>query len=764
MLLFSYDSRKTSTIFSVIVFAMCFASAQSRTIDLVSNHKTNYKIILSKTASRWDTLAARTLQSSLQQISGALIPIADGTSPQSKHEIIFGEATHSARLKSFSRLKEDGFTITTIGETIYFYGNRKGALYAVATFLERYLRCRFYSRSVNVFPQQNSIVLPSIDIDEHPAFRYRSISSFETADDAYCQWHKLADSNDRRTWGLFVHTFHILLPPEKYFKGHPEYFALRDSLRVPEQPCLSNPEVFKIVVEELRKRMKENPAAAIWSVSQNDNGSYCQCEACRRIDEEEGSHSGSLLAFVNKVAREFPGKIISTLAYQYSRRPPMRIKPEKNVNIMLCSIEALRTHPLEADTSSDSFAHDLIGWSKLTNNLFIWDYVVQFTNLVSPFPNFHVLQPNIRLFSKYGAAMVFEQGAGNRAGAEFSELRSYLLAKLLWDPSLNVDSLMHDFLSGYYGNAGKYIRSYIDMMTSELIRSSAQLWIYDSPVNAMNNYLAPDLMKEYNAMFDSAEAAVAGQPEFFERVKTARLPLSYATLEQAKVIGEGESGTYIKEDDGGFRVNPKIRKLLNEFLSECKHIGNVQINEKQLSAETYGERYTLMLSKTMHNPLGLFKPVRFLTQPSWKYPANGEKTLTDGKRGDEDHHFNWLGFEGEDMDVVVDLQQLDTVRNVSADFLQNSFSWIFLPEEVEVSVSIDGKNFRIVSTVKNTIGVTREETSSPSYAFIKNFSCNFVPLTARYVRVRAANRKICPRWHPGYPGKAWIFTDEIVVE
>ncbi|HEX3072089.1 MAG TPA: DUF4838 domain-containing protein, partial [Ignavibacteriales bacterium] len=576
--------------------------------------------------------------------------------------------------------------------------------------------------------------------------------------DEYCRWHKLTDSEDRKTWGLFVHTFQTLLPPEKYFKEHPEYFALRNGLRNPEEPCLSAPDVLRIMADELRARMKANPQAKIWSVSQNDNYSCCKCDMCRSLDSLEGSESASVINFVNKVAREFPDKIISTLAYQYSRKAPKTLKPEKNVNIMLCTIESYRTYPLEADTSPGAFVKDLKDWSKLTNNIILWDYVVQFTNLICPFPNFHVLQPNLQLFAKYGAKMMFQQGAGTvNEGAEFRELRTYLISKLLWNPYINYDSVMNDFLSGYYGAAGKHIKEYIGVMKEGLIKSNGKLWIYSNPVDEMNDYLSPALMTEYNKIFDKAEEAVKNEPEYLERVKIARLPLKYAMLEQAKVLGDGANGTVVKTENG-YSANPAIKTLLAEFHQQSKWPGVSYINEKQLSVDEYVRRYDVMLSKTMQNPLGLFKPVTFITEPNFKYQANGYKSLTDGLRGDEDHHFNWLGYEGNDMEVVIDLQAPAPVKKVSADFLQIVLSWIFLPERLEVSLSEDGKNFTEAKIIKNGEPLTREDT------FIKNFAAEFNSISARYVKVKAVSIKDCPRWHTGYPFPAWIFTDEIVVE
>lgn len=750
--------------FLLIVTLSSSLFAQSDNLKLTSDNSTNYKIIINENATKWDSLAATELQLYIKEISEVTIPIVNDKSPVIDYEIIIGENKHSF-IKDKSRIFYDGFIIRTKGSKINFIGGEnKGTLNSIYSFLEKYLGCRMYSSEVKLIPINQTVIIPQIDLLENPTFTYREPHYYEPTIDNYAHWHKLVDSEDKKMWGMFVHTFHFLLPPDKYFKEHPEYFALRNNMRVPQEACLSNPDVYKIIVEELRRRMNENPDAKYWSVSQNDDDDFCQCDNCRKIDEHEGSPSGSIITFVNKIAREFPDKIISTLAYRYSRKAPKFITPEKNVNIMLCTIECFRTKPLNEDETGLLFVQDLSDWSKITDNIFLWDYVVQFSNLVSPFPNFQVLQPNIQLFAKYGVKMMFQQGAGRTRNTEFGELRTYLISKLLWNPYLNVDSVMNDFLSGYYGNAGKFIGEYIELMKNELIKSNAKLWIYSNPVEQMNDFLKPELIDEYNQIFDKAEKSVAYDSVYLKRVKLARTPLIYAMLEQAKVLSVGKKSILIKNSKNDLMVNPKINLMLDDFLNYINQVDNVLVNEKSLTPEKYVKRYKTMLSKLLYNPIGIDKHVTFLTKPNYKYPANREKTLTDGLRGDEDHLFNWLGFEGNDMEVIIDLQETRTVKKVSADFLQNVFSWIFLPESFDVSVSTDGNKFIPVGSCQNSVPATIEELTSPIFAFIKNFSCEFEPVKAIYIKVKATSIKTCPQWHPGYPYKAWIFTDEIVVE
>lgn len=104
-----------------------------------------------------------------------------------------------------------------------------------------------YTAAVNVVPKKTDIILPQIDLTENPVFPYRDIHYKEAWVPEFSHWHKLdADSESKKVWGLFVHTFNRLVPQEKYFKEHPEYFSELNGIRVPDgQLCLSNPDVLK---------------------------------------------------------------------------------------------------------------------------------------------------------------------------------------------------------------------------------------------------------------------------------------------------------------------------------------------------------------------------------------------------------------------------------------------------------------------------------------------------------------------------------------
>ncbi|HLF34987.1 MAG TPA: DUF4838 domain-containing protein, partial [Cyclobacteriaceae bacterium] len=630
-------------------------------IVLTENGLSRYRIVIPVYATENEKKAATVLQEYLLEISGAALPIIASDKSRSSYEIVLGQNERLDELNtgiSLNVLEADGFRIKTdSARLIIAGGDKKGTLNGVYTFLEKYLGCRMYMRDVRVFPKQDRIVVKQIDDQQVPVIKFRSTHYRTTWNQDYVDFHKLShDANGNRSdWGLWVHTFHRLVPPETYFEKHPEYYSMVDGKRTPTQLCLSNPEVLKIVVQNLRKEMSERPEATYWSVSQNDNRRYCTCDKCKEIDDREGTPAGSIISFVNQVADQFPDKMISTLAYEYGRKAPRNLKPRQNVNIMLCSIEVFRDKPLTESTDSmaTTFVRDVREWGRIASDIIIWDYVIQFNHLISPFPNLQVLQPNLQFFAENGVTAMFEQG-NREVGGDFTELRSYLISKFLWDPYANADTVMNDFLNGYYSAAGKPIRQYIDIMREALLASGQSLRIFGSPVEAATSYLTPELIKTYNVLFDQAEDAVDTIPEILERVRIARLPLQYAMMEQAKMNYYGENGLFIKSD-GKWIVRPDIRTMIDPFADLCIRQGVTRVKEWSTTPEAYRSAMYRLFTLGMKEHLAFGKKVKYLSPDSAALRENAYLMLTDGKRGSADPGFNWLYLSEKDVDVVIDL-------------------------------------------------------------------------------------------------------------
>lgn len=621
------------TLFQMALLFLLWNQTVAQDISLVKKGKSSYKIVIPEKASLVEIQAAKVLQDYIRRISGAEMAVTNDQEPASSNEVWIGKvnrpAVQSIRHEDFDM---DGFIIKTEGPHLILTGGaKKGALYAVYHFLEYYLGCRKYTSQVNYIPKQKSITLQPINNRQTPAFTYRETFYNDVYDPEFMDWHKLHSfegrGSDKTQWGYWVHTFHNLLDPKEYGESHPEYFSYYNGRRhaglipnwdktgwQPEsQLCLTNPEVLEIVCKNLKLAMNKKPDALYWSVSQNDNVNYCRCDNCAAVDKQYAAFapeekmysthggekypalgSGTIISFVNKVAERFPDKIISTLAYQYSRVPPKGIVPRKNVNIMLCSIESSRNDPME--TGDPSFAEDLKGWGQLTNNILIWDYVIRFSHLLAPFPNLRVLQPNIRFLRKNNVSALFEQG-NIQKGGDFAPLRAYLITKMLWNPDIDVEQTKKEFIDAYYGAAAPYIKEYIELLhDNNQAGKNVKMSIFGSSVQDKETFLSASLIARYNEIFDKAEKAVSKDEELLVRVKSSRLPVYYGTLEIAKAEKTGDRGAFIKNDQGKWVPNPEIVRILHEFSYHCIRTNVSRTAEWHTPPKEYLEKYWAFLA------------------------------------------------------------------------------------------------------------------------------------------------------------------------
>ncbi|NLZ73587.1 MAG: discoidin domain-containing protein, partial [Bacteroidales bacterium] len=130
------------------------------------------------------------------------------------------------------------------------------------------------------------------------------------------------------------------------------------------------------------------------------------------------------------------------------------------------------------------------------------------------------------------------------------------------------------------------------------------------------------------------------------------------------------------------------------------------------------------------------------------YASTKELALTDGKRGTWSYgDGRWQAILEADFDVIIDLEEVKTIKSITATFLQEYHAWIWLPKEVNIYTSTDNENFNLLTTLTHDLPVDQ------TGYYLKDFGWEG-ETQARYIRYEA---KIVDR-----PG-AWLFTDEIIV-
>lgn len=491
-------------------------------------------------------------------------------------EKIFGKYTPAAAnkkiiLKYDAKLGAEEFRIKSQkdGSLTISGGRPRGVMYGTYWFLDRKLGVHWLTPSVEYVPSKTSVDLGDIDHFGKPTFASRLL---------LCLDHKYAarnlinvnsgSSKYPQEYGFekffgpagFAHNLFQIIPPMKFFKKHPDIYALQRGKRrhgnatgVTASYCLTNPKLAKIVVEEARKILKANPNYTYFGIEEGDfTEGNCTCENCKAAELKYGKRVGGCWTeFANRVSGalkdEFPNVTFKTFAYLSSKRPPVNIKANDNVAVHYCAwgqrFGLAYNDP--RNQSGKDLINDIKGWKKVTKHILVWDYTACMGSLVSNADSLQNID-NMKLFRDLGVEGVFPEGSTPEdIGVYGASFRSWLLARAMWNPDeCQGEELERTFCKEYFGEkAGAKIAEYYK--TYRDVNKEEGFWRFTmaGPLSGTPKFMSPEVTAKVYKIVKEAYA-LAETPEHKNRVLNAMTNIQYLILrnykdmKKAKLIDE----------------------------------------------------------------------------------------------------------------------------------------------------------------------------------------------------------------------------------
>ena len=480
-----------------------------------------WQIVVAPDAIDSEIYAADEFRNHLVRAGGPKLPIAKTTRRRFGHVFIGPGAAMRRSQVGFDvdRFGPEDLRIVIRDGNIAIAGGRpRGTLYGVYTFLEDYLGVRFLTVDhTHVPPLGDDHPIGPVDRTYRPPLEWRW-SDFEVNYSRGDFAARLRLNGDSRStsrtdrvkalppgstdWSLVGkyggrspivrvgHTFQYLMSPTAYAEEHPEYYMVHQGVRWVEkryedgryvedlQPCLSHPDVRRLLTENALSKLAASPDLKNVSVAQNDGSKYCDCANCAAIDQREGTPMGSLLEAVNQVAdevaRKYPDRLVGTFAYAYSEQPPRVLRPRPNVQIMYCQDQCF-IHAIDDPACArnvDQY-NKMKEWSKMTDHLHVWSYYFNHDRrgFQLPLPNLQWIERDVQAKVDLGVKGMFMQATSSSHGNEFEELRNYLMSRMMWDPTQDGRQLMDEWLDLHYGRAAPPIRRWIDRLHERAVAS-----------------------------------------------------------------------------------------------------------------------------------------------------------------------------------------------------------------------------------------------------------------------------------------------------
>ena len=523
---------------------------------LVEDGRPVAHIVLPEEPTDVEQFAAEELASYVEQISGADLPIRRTMGPDG-YPVLLGRAAlrRGRDAEDLAPLGPDGFIVRSSSSGLVIAGGSDlGTLFGVYYLLEKYLGVRWFMPGDlgTVIPRSPNIAIGAINDIEKPDFRIRWIESGEWA--LHNRMNVGVDVGGQPVgikWKWAYHSLLAIVPPDKYFDEHPEYFALisgvrrRPGARRGHQLCTSNPEVVRVVAENVCKILDEDPDIDVISVCPEDGGGFCECEKCRALDEERppeqawhARYSSRLAVFNNAVARlvarRHPDKLIKVGAYAMYMRAPLDAdyRPEPNLAIQACHTYACNNHRIASPTCRRNrvyFGDDLERWADIAQHVFIYEYYNKGAWGGLPYPQAHVIKWDIPYFRSLGVEAFFTQAAGRRFPVV--GLNHYLAAKLVWDSDLDVELLLEDFYEKFYQEAARPMGRYWSRLESafegnpECLSPYGYKWVS----LAAPGFFTPEVLADCEAAVSEAER-LAESDAVRKRVHVCRVTLDFTKM------------------------------------------------------------------------------------------------------------------------------------------------------------------------------------------------------------------------------------------
>ena len=541
-----------------------------------------YKIIIPTAASASVEYAAQIMQDYIKQATNVVIPILTDSTSEGTHEILIGDTTRNEDSDiDFALLGQESFVVKSVGNDLVIAGNERGSLYGVYDYLEA-IGYRFYTHDVTNIPADRQVfIAKNFERSWTPTFDFRDMLFYESNEHIvgknteiteWCVSQRI-NSNYMRSElksnakyggtvgyiggdGYMVHTARKLLPYSAATSiSHPDWYAREDGVILlsgkdgyDTDLCWSNDEMLDYLYNQIIKTINNDSKSNVISLSMNDTSSYCKCETCTAQQAEYGV-SGWFYRAINKIAVRLkvdkPNVKLDTIAYSYAIDAP-DIVLEDNIIVRLC-LSGCRWHTnaeecTELGGGLQKSFDVLQAWKSHAKEFYVWSYPINWANNLTFDASYQGLYNQYKYFAENNVKGIYCEGYPVNNG-EFCELKTYMLAKLLANPTMSYGEYqyhMRDFMQGYYGEGWEFVLEYIDTMYDIIMQDMADkdyhlnMWYAYEENFPFTKYwdgvdhIYDDILDEIDSYWEDALELANGEQA--KRIRKSRIHWKYLKL------------------------------------------------------------------------------------------------------------------------------------------------------------------------------------------------------------------------------------------
>ena len=507
----------------------------------------------------------------------------------------------------------------------------------------------------------------------------------------------LALHNLEMDWGIWGHNLSRVLGSNGdlsfgYQNMDQEILARTGGLAHANQFCFSSDKLFDLTAQFIQDQYGDGSETPYrMTIGPNDNSIVCMCRRCEAAGNKPGNAMPAVLNFVERLAARFPGHYFYIPGYSTTSTLPDHPLPD-NAGVFLSAIDYPRTM---ADTpATKAFFQLLSDWQKVTSNVYIWDYVNNFDDYLSPYPVLYVMQKRFQEYRKRGVKGIFLNGSGYFYSNQ-QEMYSFVLANLLLDPDANIRQMVEEYCKDAMPHFGSFYMSYFMGLEDRARRSGVELPLYGGMDEVVRTYLNERDFREFYYVFLRASEMEMTHRERVLYEKTRQF-VSFSFLEMCRLNGL-KPGGFAEQVGDEWVVKPEVWAAVEDLKmmtdeddvylltdnenTSMDHMDRV--NESGVYVADYENEVELWLSGQM------WMQDYLLRQPLRVHAGEQYFTthyLTDGVAGiSQNYHWGWQIYPQQDCYVELPVEAVSGKSGeMTISFLNSERHRMSPPSAVEV--------------------------------------------------------------------------------
>jgi len=350
----------------------------------------------------------------------------------------------------------------------------------------------------------------------------------------------LALNNLEYDWGIWGHNLSRVLGSNGdmtfgYQNMDQEMLARTAGLAHPNQFCFSSDKLLELTTQYILDNYGDGENTPFrMTIGPNDNSIVCMCRRCELAGNTPTNATPAVTAFVERLAARFPKHEFFIPGYSTTSSLPDHELPA-NVGVFLSAIDYPRAWNNNDTPESKAFFKLLEDWQAITEHVYIWDYVCNFDDYLSPYPILYVMQNRFKEYRKRGVKGIFLNGSGYFYSLQ-QEMYSFLLAHLLINPDMDVRKMVEEYYKDAMPHVGSFYTSSIMAIEERARRSGSELPLYGGMEEALKTYLSEREFREFYSVFLRAASMEMTHRERVLYEKTRQF-LSFTFLEMCRLNG-----------------------------------------------------------------------------------------------------------------------------------------------------------------------------------------------------------------------------------